>query len=89
LLPKDSQYEIKILGSMSTKTKIEDIFSSTGMATFCIYDKEKWALEGSKTTEVRRQGNSNKGGLITNVFLKSRQKPESIISLQKKKRTTY
>jgi hypothetical protein len=81
-LLKDSQYEIKMLGSMSTITKMKDLLSSPGMATFIIYDREKWALRGSNITEVRRQGNANKGGLITNVFLESRQKPESIISLQ-------
>lgn len=87
-LLKEKDYEVVRLSHIHTITKPSEILSGkTGIATFCIYNKNNLDLEITDQKNARRTNFTvgkgySKGGVITEVVLKSKEEPSSSISLE-------
>jgi len=87
-LLKEKDYEVVMLNHIHTMTKPSEILAGkTGIATFCIYNKKNLDLEitdkkNARRTDFRMGKGYSKGGVITEVVLKSKEEPSSSISLE-------
>ncbi|CAM2993679.1 Uncharacterised protein [Legionella steigerwaltii] len=84
LFPPGSGYKVECLSQMVTRTKLDTVFGTTGMATFVVCKEDLELTVVGKPVEARRStdipfGSAyNKGGLVTDFTVTRTSNNESI-----------